>query len=336
MEFFWRRVVGLLLILGMGLVVVSGPDTRACSCAWQGPFKDVVPLAQAVVLGRVERHLLDADQVVAMDFQVEDVLRGDIPNRRIRVWGDMGWLCRASIRQFPEGTHWILALNGPGSKPGQNPGDFAVSSCGQYWLAVAEGMAMGNFNDRMNGQASQSVSIETVRRAALRAEPEVRENVELSGEVRAGEPWEAGFDGGLRFRLEPSSYGWWITVLDDRGSEDLSRLTPPLHFSPNPREIEGWHFRNIDNTGPNEPGEKNVNAPGLERGFIFSPEVGRSIAGPDSRQALTEEDIGQVGEFGQGRLEILEFRLGDLEPGKQARFEWMRFRVTLSWLRGGR
>ena len=37
----------------------------------------------------------------------------------------------------------------------------------------------------------------------------------------------------------------------------------------NHKYIVGWHFRNFDNSGPNEVGPKNVNAPGKVREFYF-------------------------------------------------------------------
>lgn len=153
----------------------------------------------------------------------------------------------------------------------------------------------------------------------------------IIGEVKMGETFEKAFGPGFYFRLEPNAYGWLIVLRDERGSEDLSRLTPPFHFVPNPREIEGWHFRNTDNSGPNEPGEKNVNAPGLIREFIFSPEVGGTIDGPNAKRKPTLEEIEKIQRFGRGELRILDYKLGDLIPGKRARFEWMRFEVDLSW-----
>jgi hypothetical protein len=161
-----------------------------------------------------------------------------------------------------------------------------------------------------------------------------RSKVNFTGEVKSGSTFERAFGPGFLFRLEPSEPGWTIIIREKGRDEDLSRLTPPFHGVPNPRDIEGWHFRNSDNTGPNEPGEKNVNAPGDLREFIFSPDVGRSIDGPNATAAPTPEQIEQVRHYGQGSLKILGSRLGNLEPGKQARLEWMRFEVRLSWPAG--
>jgi hypothetical protein len=116
-----------------------------------------------------------------------------------------------------------------------------------------------------------------------------------------------------------------IQVFETGESKDLSRLTPPFHFVPNPRYLEGWHFRNADNTGPNSSGAKNVNSPPRIREFVFSPEVANMNGKP------TTADISRVGQFGRGQLEILDFGLTGLRRGERASFTWLRFRVTLRW-----
>lgn len=158
-----------------------------------------------------------------------------------------------------------------------------------------------------------------------------RDAERFTGEVESGRLFDRPFGPGFHFRLEPRTYGWEIVIRHLDGEENIARLTPPFHFVPNPRDIEGWHFRNSDNSRPNEEGEKNVNAPQNEREFLFSPEVGRTIQGPGSRSAVSAEDVERVRSFGQGRLTILEYRLGNLKPGERAAFQWMRFEVEVSW-----
>jgi len=164
----------------------------------------------------------------------------------------------------------------------------------------------------------------------------LRTQITFKGEVWGGKSFKQTFGPGFYFYLEPVPHGWLIVIRDKRETEDISRLTPPFHFVPNPREIEGWHFRNIDNSGPNEPGEKNVNAPGVVREFIFSPQVGRTIDGPEAKRKPTPKEIEKIRKDGQGKLIILDYRLKDLEPRKQASFEWMRFKVDLSWPKGSK
>lgn len=165
----------------------------------------------------------------------------------------------------------------------------------------------------------------------LGAENAGKDHLAFSGEVAAGQSFERPFGPGFRFQLKPQRYGWDIIIRDAREEENLARLTPPLHFRPNPRDISGWHFRNRDNTGPNKAGDQNINAPGKVREFIFSPEVGRTIQGPQAHLAPTAAEIRRSSDFGRGRLTIVDYRLADLEPGRQARFAWMRFEVKLSW-----
>jgi len=166
---------------------------------------------------------------------------------------------------------------------------------------------------------------------ALGAEEVGRAQAEFTAEVAAGQPFEYEFGSRFRFQLQPNQHGWELVVKDERPEENIARLTPPLHFLPNPGDIAGWHFRNADNTGPNEAGEKNLNVPGEIREFIFSPEVGRTIQGPQANQAPTPAEIDRIKNFGQGKLSIIDYRLADLEPGKQARFTWMRCAVNLTW-----
>jgi hypothetical protein len=118
-----------------------------------------------------------------------------------------------------------------------------------------------------------------------------------------------------------------------RPEENLARLTPPFHFAPHPRIIEGWHFRNKDNTGPNRG---DVNAPQRVRDFIFSREVGRTIQGSDAEadHAPTEEEVERVGEDGRGVLTIEEMKLSKPKAGAQAAIESMKFTVAIEEARG--
>jgi len=150
---------------------------------------------------------------------------------------------------------------------------------------------------------------------------------ELQSEVEAGKVFERTTPAGWILHLRPTDNGWFLSVsVRGRDREDLSRLTPPWHFVPNAREIEGWHFRNRDNTGPNDG---SVNAPQELREFIFSPEVGRGIEYNGS--ATTTEDVERVRAFGRGWLHVSEYRLTPPRPGERATFEWLEFSACLTW-----
>jgi hypothetical protein len=145
----------------------------------------------------------------------------------------------------------------------------------------------------------------------------------VQGKVLAGERFDMDFGPGFTFSLTPTEHGWCISVLERGTSDDLSRLTIPFHFVPNPRQLDGWHFRNLANTGPNDGG---VNAPGAVRDFCFWP--GAKLVG-----SPTIQDVESACAFGRGTLEILDHELENLDPGERAVFAWISFRVDLSWPR---
>ena len=111
----------------------------------------------------------------------------------------------------------------------------------------------------------------------------------------------------------------------------------------NALRIEGWHFRNSDNSGPNEPGPNNVNAPQELREFYFVLNEADYRSAFDALQILlwpysyskqqidaTEGAHAKVRK-GRGKLMIRDFKLNALEPGKQAGIDRMAFHVELTF-----
>ena len=152
---------------------------------------------------------------------------------------------------------------------------------------------------------------------------------ELHGEVARGDSFTELTPGGWLFRLVPLPEGWLLQLTtNDRPDEDLARLTPPFHAAPNPRQIEGWHFRNADNTGPNDG---STNAPQELREFIFSPRVGRDIQGVGATASPTADEVAEVARFGRGWLSIEDYRLTLPRSGEREAFESMRFSACIVW-----
>jgi hypothetical protein len=327
-----RRALWIAAALPLFCCLAFVRSTSACSCAWAGPFLEVASTAPAIVRVAVEGfHGGKREAPEAIDVRLVETLRGATPQPRFRIWCDTGALCRPRARDFPISTEWLIGLDAPGCK--KSPGEeHAISVCGQYWLRVDGAEVVGNVDDPSGPQASQRAPLDiTLARLRARLDAETAgTSAHFIGEVVAGARFERPFGGPYRFVLEPTAAGWLVVVREDGRDEDLARLTPPLHFSPNPREIEGWHFRNADNTGPNEAGEKNVNAPGEVREFIFSPAVGRTIDPPNAGRAVTPEDVDLVRAYGRGTLILLGYELDNLEPGTQATVKSMRFEVVLS------
>ena len=150
----------------------------------------------------------------------------------------------------------------------------------------------------------------------------------VAGEVSQGESFAVQMADRWLFKLVPMQYGWTVEVAEaTRDKGDLARLTPPFHGI-NARYLEGWHFRNKDNTGPNTG---DVNAPQGLRHFIFSPQVGRGIEYDLADDAMMEK-LARVEAFGQGWLYVDSYTL-TTEPGKPAGFLDMAFTVCLTWSR---
>ena len=160
-----------------------------------------------------------------------------------------------------------------------------------------------------------------------------RVRVHLEGTVSSEERPARPFGPDFKFVLEPIEKGWHVAIYRGDSRDNIARLTPPWHFVPNPRYIEGWHFRNASNTKPNDG---SVNAPQNVREFIFSPEVGLSIDGPSSAGKPTPEEVNRVQRFGQGRLEILDYDLTPPSPGEKASMTRLLWKVCLSWPRAYR
>ncbi len=153
----------------------------------------------------------------------------------------------------------------------------------------------------------------------------------FTASVTRGERFRHDLGEGLALELLPTEGGWEICVRDStRPAENLARLTPPLHSLPNPRDIEGWHFRNRANTGPNQG---DVNAPQRSRWFIFSREVGRRIQPADSTGEVTEDAVTRVGQWGRGSLDIEDMVLTPPKRGEKAEIQSMRFKVAIEEVR---
>lgn len=317
------------LFFCLTITLTGATPAFGCSCSWGGGFLKTAPQCPLIIRGTVIEHSNKVlGKTPAMVVQIKEVLQGTASEQRLLIRGDNGMLCRIGVEQFTLGNEYILALNGPGSKPAYDGGP-AISSCGQYWLEVQNGKVIGAINPESSLGEKQELKVEDFLSRLTVAKEDVYNAATIYGEVKAGEEFSHQFGSMYQLRLLPQPLGWLLSITEDSRLEDLSRLTPPWHGSPNPRELEGWHLRNSENTGPNEPGAKNINAPGLEREFIFSPEVGRTIDGPNRTAKPTTAEVAKITAFGKGTLSILDYRLTSLEPYRQAGFEWLKFKVDL-------
>ncbi|MEO0424223.1 MAG: hypothetical protein AAF184_17930 [Pseudomonadota bacterium] len=134
-------------------------------------------------------------------------------------------------------------------------------------------------------------------------------------------------DNGWVFALERAEEGWQVRLYDGvpGGAVDLTQLTPPLRGTPNPRDLFGWHFRNADNTGPNEG---SVNAPQETRAFVISPGLAGTAGLKPSGGSL---ELGP--NDGLGLLKITDYGLRNPVPGERAVMNYVQFEACLRWPR---
>lgn len=146
------------LPLALLLVAALAPDAFGCSCVpVRRPFLMAARESPWVVRGRVLRHT-GGDPATRypdteMDVEVLEVLAGEVEKKVIGVSGDPGNQCRPYVAGFPVGTEWVLALGYAAKSkedvealvmPGPDKGDYSISSCGTYWLAVKDGKVAGD------------------------------------------------------------------------------------------------------------------------------------------------------------------------------------------------
>jgi hypothetical protein len=309
------RHIRLFLTVFLLLIILPVVQVNACECYWRGPFLLVFRDAPLVIHGRVLRH--HAGLLPSMDVQALKTLAGGVLDSGLRIQMGDGLHCRPGIGEFPIGSEWILAINGPGSKPGNG---FALSNCGEYWLRVDGAEVVGSIDGHQGEVKRLSLS-----RLGDRMYYPAFKN-EFRGIVRKGETFRKPFGPCFEFVLERTLAEWEIVIREGGREENLARLTPPLHFAPNPREIEAWHMVETPPSCPRPYGADT--GPPLPREFIFSPEVGRTIAGPQTTRAVSPEDIITVKRFGRGLFTIERFEVSYDDKGCP-HFRALEFKVRL-------
>lgn len=165
----------------------------------------------------------------------------------------------------------------------------------------------------------------------------------LHGEVHRSEKFEREIGQGLVMRLVPSEYGWDFEVGPKDNDEDYMRcVNEPVHGI-TPYQIEGWLFRNDDNTAPRKPSELLTPGIGEKREFQFvltAEDQIKSCADLDKMLYINDEKdpehLAAMSRFGMyaggdGSLTITSMALGNLKPGEQAWIESMQFEATITF-----
>ena len=145
------------------LLIFSFNLTFACSCASNKSFLKTISKSKVVALIKVNQFLsydqiYDQNTAMSMEVEVIELYKGNISENKIKVWGDNGALCRPYLDTiFEEGKYYIVGLfSGGDGKNGyfhkdETTDDFAISSCGQFWLYIDidKNMAYGIINSNI-------------------------------------------------------------------------------------------------------------------------------------------------------------------------------------------
>ncbi len=171
------------------------------------------------------------------------------------------------------------------------------------------------------------------KRMVIKKSPTPR-TVEFQGSVSKGQNYEHQATDLVKFNL--SFYGqgweWWVTVYTKEGGEGYA-VGSRNYKSPSANEkntsIQGWHFRNQENTGPRKM-ERGLNL--FERDFDFRPKIeipwnfgpkGPSKSFQEESKALTSFHV-------KGLIKIQDLVLSPPLKGQKADIERMSFLVRLT------
>jgi hypothetical protein len=168
-------------------------------------------------------------------------------------------------------------------------------------------------------------------------------SVRLHGEVHRSEKFEQEIGHGLTFRLVPDEFGWNIEVGPQNGTDDyMDCVNGPLRGI-TPYQIEGWLFRNDDNTGPRKSSELVTLGIREKREFQFvmtAADEAKACADLDKMEHIYDQKnavhVAATNRFGayaggDGSVTITGMTLGNLKPGAQAWIESMRFDAIFSF-----
>jgi hypothetical protein len=167
--------------------------------------------------------------------------------------------------------------------------------------------------------------------------------IRLHGEVHRAEKFEKEIGRGLVFRLAPSEFGWDIEVGPKDSTDNyMDCVNEPLHGI-TPFQIEGWLFRNDDNTAPRKASEMLTPGIGEKREFQFVLTAADEAKSCDDLEKLESSWDEKAAEpmpasrlfgalaGGDGSVTITHMTLGNLKPGAQAWIESMQFEATFSF-----
>ncbi len=118
----------------------------ACSCGGPRSFCEYITQAPSRGPELVVKGIKLRNVDHGMDFEISEIYKGVETKKVIRIWGDLGWLCRWYAGSFADGEEYYFGLfeivedtENPWSQtnpvsPLEEEGDYVISFCGKsYW-----------------------------------------------------------------------------------------------------------------------------------------------------------------------------------------------------------
>jgi len=95
------------------------------------------------------KNIYDKQTPMSMQVEIVKVYLGQETRKTVTVWGDNGNQCRPYLNIFKTDKYYIIAFE-QDSK--ENPSDFAISNCGNYWLTAdnVKKIANGPVSEKQN------------------------------------------------------------------------------------------------------------------------------------------------------------------------------------------
>lgn len=160
----------------------------------------------------------------------------------------------------------------------------------------------------------------------------------FSEEIERGQSFQKKIKDDLVFCLTPSSFwvengGWTLNISDETGKpcDDnfAGIVTPPFRGGDNATFIQGWNFRNEDNTGASEANAITANSMTRHFSFVFNQSEYEAIFN-DAFNLPTDENVDASKILtSRGVLTITDIEVGNLIPNEVAWIESMKFEVQI-------
>lgn len=120
----------------------------ACTCNYAGNFSKVAKDADLVALVKVIDHedyfslLPEYDSTkrpMSVRVEIVEKYSGKEQRKEVKIFGDNGYLCRASILHIEEGEYYVVAVHKSQNRTWEygvteTDDDYYISACGEYLL----------------------------------------------------------------------------------------------------------------------------------------------------------------------------------------------------------